>query len=96
MKVNYFIYYRVAVDRDHARAHDGVRAMQERLASRTGIVGRLLVRRDDSHTWMETYPGVTDPDGFETALAEECQHADVARWLEPAAVRHIERFIECA
>ncbi len=96
MKVDYYVYYRVAADRDHASAHDGVRAMQQRLAARTGIVGRLLVRRDDSHTWMEVYPGVGDPDGFETALVEECRQAGLARWLESDTVRHMERFVECA
>ncbi|MBL8445093.1 MAG: DUF4936 family protein [Zoogloeaceae bacterium] len=96
MKVDYYVYYRVAADCDHASAHDGVRAMQQRLAARIGIAGRLLVRRDDSHTWMEVYPGVSDSDAFETALEDECRHAGVFRWLEAATVRHIERFVECA
>lgn len=90
--VDYYIYYRVGDTVEAiARAH----AMQNAVAARTGVRGRLMRRRDDDATLMEVYPAVIDLDVFEAALDEEVAAAGISDLIEPGAARHTERFI-CA
>ncbi|MFN3988320.1 MAG: DUF4936 family protein [Rhodocyclaceae bacterium] len=96
MKLDYYIYYRLSPERNHADAREAVRSLQSRMLARTGVSGRLMVRRDDGHTWMEIYPDVIDAEAFDAALEEETRAAGFETWLEPATVRHVERFVECA
>jgi hypothetical protein len=65
--VHYYVWYRVLAAPGNARR--AVEALQEDLAQRTGIRGRVLVRRDDPATWMEIYDGGAAPAQFEPALA---------------------------
>jgi hypothetical protein len=57
-------------------------------------VGRLLRKRDDAMTWMETYEGVQDPDAFERDLLSAVRAAQFAAVLEPGGDRHMECFLE--
>ena len=86
---HYYIYYRVADD-DH-ETETQVRAMQARLACRSGIAGRLLKRRDDPYTWMEIYENVADSQHFERHLARAVSEFDVEMFL----ARDARRIIEC-
>lgn len=94
--VDVFIYYRLDEDCNPASARRSIRAMQEEVAARTGIAGRLLMRRDDALTWMEIYAGVADVDGLERTLDAVGRELGIAIWTEPGTTRHIERFVECA
>lgn len=95
--VDYYVYYRIdATSGDSAPAAlRQIRAMQEALAARTGIVGQLMRRRDDHTTLMEIYPGVGDPPTFEQALDAAVEASGIAALIEPGSARHIERFIPC-
>jgi hypothetical protein len=87
--LSYYIYYRVA---QPARARALVRDIQAALQSRTGIVGRLLMKREDPSTWMEIYEGVADASAFEQCLAAEVRAVDFAAVLECGNRRHMECF----
>lgn len=87
--VELYIYYRVD---DVAAAIERAQAMQQALATRSGIRGRLMQRRDDAHTLMEIYPGVTDAAAFETALAEAVTACGLDALVQPGTARHVERF----
>lgn len=91
-----FIYYRLDEDCNRDSAHRSIRGMQEAVAARTGVKGRLLMRRDDALTWMEVYAGVTDVEGLERALDAVGRELGVGIWIEPGSTRNVERFIECA
>lgn len=91
MNLHYYIYYRVA-DND-AETETQVRAMQARLACRSGVNGRLLKRRDDPHTWMEIYEDVADSSNFEQQLARAVSEFDVEMFLAGDRRRVVERFI---
>lgn len=94
--VHYFIYYRVRAEIDRDDAHASIRCMQAALTRRTGVVGRLMERRNDDSTWMEIYESVINPDAFEIALHAETGDHKFDELLEPGTARHIERFVECA
>lgn len=84
-----YIYYRVDdVDTAVERAH----AMQHALATRSGIRGRLLQRRDDAHTLMEIYNGITDAPAFEAALQAAVAACGLDALVQPGTARHVERF----
>lgn len=87
---HYYVYYRVA-DNDH-ETETQVRAMQARLACRSGIAGRLLKRRDDLHTWMEIYENVADSNHFEQQFARAVSEFDVEMFLASDARRTVECF----
>jgi len=76
---HYYIYYRVK-DND-AETETQIRAMQTRLACRSGISGHLLKRRDDPSTWMEIYENVADSINFEHQLARAVSEFDVDMFL---------------
>ncbi len=87
---HYYVYYRVA-DNDY-ETETQVRAMQARLACRSGIAGRLLKRRDDPHMWMEIYDNVADSKHFELHLARAVSEFDVDMFLARDACRSVECF----
>jgi len=87
---HYYIYYRVADD--DVETETQVRAMQARLACRSGVSGRLLKRRDDPHTWMEIYENVADSIDFERQLARAVSEFDVDMFLAGDGRRVTERF----
>lgn len=90
--LDYYIYYRV---RDPVAACERVRAMQDEVAARTGVRGRLMCRADDDGTLMEVYPAVVDPDAFESALEAALDAHQVSALVAEGAARHVERF-RCA
>lgn len=96
MKLDYFVYYRIAAQRNHAEAREVVEALLAHVATTTGVRGTLMMRRDDAHTWLEHYRGVSDHEAFEQALEAAQQQVNIASWLEASTVRHVERFIPCA
>lgn len=88
---HYYIYYRVADDDTETETQ--VRAMQARLACRSGVSGHLLKRRDDPHTWMEIYENVADSIGFEQQLARAVSEFDVEMFLGGEGRRVVECFV---
>ena len=88
--VHYYVWYRVTADPLGARA--AVDAMMTDVARRTGIAGRLLLRRDEPDTWMEIYEGVADPARFERELAAAVQRHGIARFIAVDG-RHVEAFV---
>ena len=90
MSAHYYVWYRVRDDAA-AEAETAVRALQARLACRTGIAGRLLKKRDAPETWMDIYEGVAEPQGFERQMQELVERYDVEMFLEGG--RHVECFI---
>jgi Domain of unknown function (DUF4936) len=91
LPVSYYIYYRVAVPQ---QAKQVVLGLQARLATDTGIRGRLLHKQDEPALWMEIYEGVSDPARFEAALARLLPAAQFEALLQPGSGRKIERFVE--
>ena len=69
-----------------------LRAMQQRLANRSGVRARLEERVGPAATptWMEVYEGVRDPDGFAAILADAINESEWTREL--AQARRVERF----
>lgn len=88
--LNYYIYYRVRDD--DADTETQVRAMQARLACRSGVVGRLMKRRDDPRTWMEIYENVADDNAFEQQLARAVSEFEVEMFLAGDGRRVVECF----
>lgn len=88
---HYYIYYRVADDDTETETQ--VRAMQTRLACRSGISGCLMKRRDDPHTWMEIYENVADSIDFEQQLARAVSEFDVEMFLASEGRRVVECFV---
>ena len=90
--VCYYIYYRVAAEQAPAarRAIGGVLSSVEQ---RTGVMGRLLRRRDEPLMWMEVYDDVGDPRTFEETLASVLADHDFSSFLAPGSDRRIERFV---
>ncbi len=88
---HYYIYYRVKDD--DAETETQIRAMQTRLACRSGISGHLLKRRDDPSTWMEIYENVADSIHFEHQLARAVSEFDVDLFLAGDGRRVIECFV---
>lgn len=91
MSASLYVYYKTAAD---ARVAPRVQAMQEELARRCGVQGRLLRRRDDASTWMEVYEGLLEPEWFEAMLAEAVAHHRLEDLPRPGERRHMERFVE--
>lgn len=91
MTLNYYVYYRVPPENaESARA--AIARLQEELASRAGVSGRLLRRRDDATTWMEVYEDVHDAAKLESALAELVREHGVGALLQPGTSRRQEIF----
>jgi len=88
---NYYVYYRVPAG-NAERARSAVGALQRELAAATGIVGRLLRRRDDETTWMEIYEGVTDGLAFEAKLVELVARHGLPALLASGSARKQEVF----
>ena len=63
--VHFYVWYRL--QGTPAAAMPAIAALQVDLAARTGIRGRVLIRRDDPNTWMEIYEDVRSPETFEPA-----------------------------
>lgn len=79
---HYYIYIYYRVSGNEIEAEQAVRAMQARLACRSGIPGQLLKKRDDPGLWMEIYEGVSDPDCFEHLLNQAADEFDVDMFIE--------------
>ena len=88
--VHFYIWYRAAGDPLALRAI--VDDVMADVAARTGIVGKLLVRRDESGTWLEVYERVTDAEQFECELAAAVAQHDLTRAIGDGA-RHTEVFV---
>lgn len=88
---HYYIYYRVKDD--DAETETQVRAMQTRLACRSGVSGHLLKRRGDPSTWMEIYTNVADSINFEQQLARAVSEFDVEMFLAGDGRRVVECFV---
>ena len=88
--VHYYVWYRITGDPRDART--AIEAMMAEVTRRTGIAGRLLVRRDETSTWMEIYEGVADPAVFEREIAAVFLAHDLARFVAGGA-RHVEAFV---
>jgi hypothetical protein len=88
--VQYFVWYAIAGDPQPARA--AIDAMMADIARRTGVIGRLLVRRDQPGTWMEVYENVADAVGFEREIAVVALSHDLSRFIKGGA-RHVEAFV---
>jgi len=87
---HYYVWYRLRGD-DGADAHRAVTQMLKDVFVHAGILGRVLVRRDDPRTWMEVYENVADPRLFEEKLLAAAHRYDVARFAEDG--RHLEAFV---
>lgn len=94
MALSYYVYYRVTqASQATPLAHELLAMMKQK----TGIVGRLLRKRDDPATWMEIYEGVQDAPAFERSLAECVEATRFEGVLPPGGARHVECFEEpCA
>ena len=88
--VHYYVWYRVLAA--PAEAQRAVAALQDDLATHTGIRGRVLTRRDDPATWMEIYEDVAAPAQFEPALAAAVERHRAADFAHDR-VRHTETFV---
>ncbi|MEP7329255.1 MAG: DUF4936 family protein [Betaproteobacteria bacterium] len=88
--IHYYIWYRVEGDAVAVRL--AIDAMQHDVATRTGIRGRVLVRRDDPHTWMEIYEDVAAAASFEHELAAAVERHRIADFAHDRA-RHTEAFV---
>ena len=89
--LNYYIYYRVPPEHS-AAAEAAVQQIQDEIATRCGITGRLLKKRDEPNLWMETYEQVSNT-AFENALALAENKAGIAALLGGDGTRHRECFI---
>lgn len=93
MAWSYYIYYRV----DAAQVDACARAVQTLLATmhvRSGIHGRMLIKRNEPLLWMEIYEPVTDGAKFEWELAEAVAALKINALLQDGSARHIECFAE--
>jgi hypothetical protein len=90
----YYVYYRVTQPQQAGAA---VRDMQSQLLVRSGVRGRLLIKRDEPGLWMEVYEGVNDAPAFEAELDRLITTTKLERFLAPGSRRHSECFEEsCA
>lgn len=92
MPASYYVYYRVS-QTSHAAARQAVATLFLKLRQSQGIVGRLARRRDDPHTWMEIYEGVSDTQAFGDALEQAARDCAIDACLQPGAARMIEIFV---
>ncbi len=86
---SFFVWYRVKAG-EASEAEPLIRAMQARLACRTGIRGHLMKKRQEPDLWMETYVGIADAPAFEAQLARAVSEFDVEMFLLDE--RHTECF----
>jgi len=90
----YYVYYRVTQPQ---QAGTAVRDMQSQLLIRSGVRGRLLIKRDEPGLWMEVYEGVNDAPAFEAELDRLIAATKLEGFLAPGSRRHSECFEEsCA
>lgn len=89
--LSYFVYYRVTPAAP-AALKERIAGVFEAVAQKTGILGRLLVRRDDPLLWMEVYEAVGDGAAFEAALHAAVTAFDIASFMPPDEARHVECF----
>ena len=93
MSWSYYIYYRI--DAAHAAAcREAVNRLLEDVRGRTGIRGRVLVKRNEPLLWMEIYEQVADEARFEWELTEAVAASGIAALLQPGSSRHTECFSE--
>jgi hypothetical protein len=85
-----YVYYRVADASEPARR--AIASMLADLETRTGVVGRLLMRCDDAKTWMEVYEGVHDVASFR-ALLDQCAKEHGVDAIAHEGARHVECFM---
>jgi len=88
--VHYYVWYRVKGDAAHAQA--AVDALLHDVFRNAGVMGRVLVRRDDPRTWMEIYEHVGDAALFERELIAAVDRHRVAGFAEDGR-RHTEPFV---
>ncbi len=86
---SYFVWYRVS--RDDRDTEIAIRSMLSRLACRSGVVGKLLKKRDEPQLWMESYVDVPDAARFEHLLQQAVEEFDVEMFI--AGERNTECFI---
>jgi hypothetical protein len=87
---HYYIWYRVSGDAAKARAC--VNALMREVALHAGVVGRLMMRRDDPTTWMEIYENVVDSARFDAVLVDATARSGVAACVSEG--RNVERFAD--
>lgn len=87
--VHYFVWYRIAADAAEVRS--AINGVLHDVALACAVTGKLFVRRDDPHTWMEAWEPVPDAAKFEAALAAAVARHGLERMLD--GPRHVERFI---
>jgi hypothetical protein len=87
---HYYVWYRIHGDAGSAR--HTVDAMLADVFLRSGVQGRVLVRRDDPRTWMEIYDHVANTHLFEEELARAVERHGAAAHAE-ARARHVEAFV---
>ena len=91
MAFSFYIYYRVDPAKA-AEAEPRVRELFAAVESATGIAGRLLRKRGESHLWMEVYLGIQDDAKFEWELAEVASRLKFQELLQDGTTRHVECF----
>ena len=94
--IDLYVYYKVR-ESDAAALAPRVRALQDDVAVRFGVAGRLKRRpeaRDGVQTWMEVYDGVDA--AFAAAFASSLADAAAAAHLDDllAGPRHVETFTD--
>ncbi len=93
MTWSYYIYYRVDAAQPAAAAA-AAHALLDAVHRSTGILGRLLKKRNEALLWMEIYEGVSDEAAFEWALAEATAGSGITATLQAGSARHTECFAE--
>ena len=91
MAYSFYIYYRI----DLARAAECERRIQELFATLRksgGVSGKLMTKRGEPNLWMEIYSDVADDAKFDWDLAEAAGHLNIAEFLLPGSLRHVECF----
>ena len=95
MASSYYIYYRVRQDSAEA-ARATLLGMMTRIEALTAVQGRWLCKAEERLLWMEIYENVQDEAAFQDTLDNELKASQFARYLQPGAVRRVERFVACA
>lgn len=90
-----YVYYRLR-DGARARAANAADDLQKRVAERTGVRGRLLVKRGEPLLWMEIYDDVVDIERLLDALSAEASRLDFDALLQPEMPRTLEVFVPAA
>mgnify|MGYP001192677952 CR=1 FL=1 len=87
-----YVYYRVQPELAGEARH-AIENMLAAVRAETGVVGRLLCKRDQPTLWMEVYDPVPDTATFERALAQAVSRAGATRFLVPGQMRTLECFL---